>query len=60
MRLDRIIELKKLNAYPGSDVLDMVFYYPKHKSEKLHLWLKTEAEKPLVRIDDESFVPHFR
>lgn len=52
MRHDRLITLDELTAYPGSDFLDMVWFFPPTEGKSFRLWLLTEAEQPRVRIDD--------
>ena len=56
MRYDRIFPLKDASSYPGSPTLDMVFFVPRERVP-LRLWLRTDAERPEVAIDDEVFLP---
>ncbi|RKY63530.1 MAG: hypothetical protein DRP99_03915, partial [Candidatus Latescibacterota bacterium] len=56
VRYDRIFPLKDASSYPGSSTLDMVFFVPRERVP-LRLWLRTDAERPEVAIDDEVFLP---
>ena len=56
VRHDRIFSLAELKSYPGSDVLDMVFYLPKPEGGEgaamRRVWLMTEGVGPRICIDD--------
>lgn len=56
-RLDRILHLKNTAAYDTSDMLDMVFYFPRINETALRFWLMTDAESPIVCIDDIVLKP---
>ncbi len=57
MTVDRILSLDKMAAYPGRPQLDMVMFLGCFRGIAVRLWLLTDAEAPVVRIDDLEFAP---
>lgn len=55
-RHDRILPLAELNAYPGSNRLDLTLWLPPSEDGARRLWMMTPAA-PVVWIDEASFAP---
>lgn len=57
VRYDRIFHLKYTASYPRSDIQDMVFFLPETGGIPLHFWLMSDAEAPILQIDDIYLKP---
>ena len=58
LRHNRIIPLKDLSYYPGSEYLDATLYLPWSKDTMRRLWLMIPESKPAISIDDITLRPH--
>ena len=56
-RTDRILPLADAAGYPGSDFLDMVFFFPAAEGVTYRMWMLTAAKSPAVQINDVTFTP---
>ncbi|KKL72269.1 hypothetical protein LCGC14_2086600, partial [marine sediment metagenome] len=56
-RHDRIIPLRDLNHYPGSEYLDMTIYLPWSKDTRRRLWLMGTRRRPVISIGDTTLNP---
>ncbi len=57
MRVDRILSLERAGVYPGRPFVDMVIFVGCFNAETVRLWLFTDAEEPVVRIDEHELLP---
>ena len=57
LRHDRIIPLKDLSTYAGSEYLDMTLYLPWSKDPERRLWLLIPQSSPTISIDDTTLEP---
>ncbi len=57
MTVDRILSLDKMATYPGRPQLDMVVFLGCFRGTAVRLWLLSDAEAPVVRIDDLELAP---
>lgn len=56
-RHDRVFPLGRLNAYPGSPVLDVPFWLPPADDMTRRVWLSCPAGEPHIAIDDAALGP---
>ncbi len=55
VKIDRILSLDGAGAYPGRGTIDMVMYLGCFRGSVVRLWVFTDAESPVVRIDEHQF-----
>jgi hypothetical protein len=57
LRHDRVIPLKDLSYYAGSEWLDMTLYLPWDKDTRRRVWLMIPQSSPTLSLDDTTLEP---